>query len=138
MGCRMRNGSGQRHRVRGFTYLGVLFGIALIGIGLAAAGQIWSASLQRQREAQLRWVLEQYRLAIASYYESSPGSVKRYPQSIEDLLADQRFITIRRHLRQPYLNPVTNKNDWVLVRSQDQGIAAIQASSKGAIDAARP
>jgi len=121
----MRNGSVRLHRAKGFTYLGVLFGIALIGIGLAAAGEVWSASSQHQREFQLRWVLEQYRAAIASYYELSPGSTKKYPQSIDDLLTDQRAMTIRRHLRQPYLNPLSDRNDWILVRNQEGGITAV-------------
>jgi type II secretory pathway pseudopilin PulG len=67
----------------GFTRLGVLLAIALIGIGLTAASEVWSTTAKRQRMEQLEWVGQQYVQAIGSYYEASPRG-KAYPRSLED------------------------------------------------------
>lgn len=49
---------------RGFTYLGVLLLVALMGGALAAAGQLWSPASQRDRERDLLWIGNQYALAL--------------------------------------------------------------------------
>lgn len=103
---------------RGFTYLGLMFLIAFIGIGLAAAGMVWKTEVQREKEKELLFVGEQYAMAIGSYYESAPGGLKQYPLSIEDLLRDNRFPDMRRHLRKPYYDPMTGSEEWGLVRQQ--------------------
>jgi type II secretory pathway pseudopilin PulG len=114
----------------GFTYLGVLLAIALIGIGLAAASEVWVASARRQRVEQLEWVGQQYAQAIGSYYESTPGRSKKYPSALQDLLADNRYVTVRRHLRQLYANPLTGGiDDWELLRSVDGGVRGVRAVS---------
>lgn len=112
-------------RQRGFTYLGVLIAIALIGIGLAAASEVWVANARRQRIEQLDWVGQQFVQAIGSYYESTPGRVKVYPRSLQDLLQDNRYVTMRRHLRAVYVNPMTGKSDWTLVLTPDGGIRGV-------------
>ena len=38
---------------RGFTYLGVLFAIAVLGLGLSAASEVWVTTAKRQRMEQL-------------------------------------------------------------------------------------
>src|SRR3954471_5480233 len=92
----------------GFTYMGVLFLLVLMGLGLAGAGQTWSLASQRSRERQLLWVGGQYARAIRSYYDQTPG-VKQYPTSLDDLVVDQRFTEPRHHLRQLYLDPITQQ-----------------------------
>jgi len=111
---------------RGFTYLALLLAIALLGIGLAAASEVWSTVAKRQRMEQLEWVGQQYLQAIGSYYESSPGPVKAYPKTLKELLDDKRFAFARRYLRQEYVNPFSGRPDWVLVRSSDGGIRGIR------------
>ncbi|MCL5061183.1 MAG: type II secretion system GspH family protein, partial [Candidatus Thermoplasmatota archaeon] len=51
----------------GFAYLFALMLIALIGMGLAAAGTLWRTDSRRAREAELLFVGDQYRQAIRSY-----------------------------------------------------------------------
>lgn len=103
---------------RGFTYLGLMFLIAAIGIGLAAAGTVWQTEVRREREKELLFVGNQYAMAIGSYYESTPGGPKQYPVSLEDLLQDNRFPVIRRHLRKLYYDPVTGDEEWGLAKQQ--------------------
>ena len=88
-----------RFTQRGFTYLGMMFLILAIGIGLAKAGTVWQTEVQREKEKELLFIGEQYAMAIASYYESTPSGLKQYPASLKDLLQDNRFPAVRRHLR---------------------------------------
>lgn len=106
-------------RLRGFTYIGLLVVVVLIGIGLAAAGQVWSTTAKRERERDLLFVGGQFRQAIGSYFEASPG-VKQYPRKLEELLQDQRFPVVKRHLRKIYLDPITGSRDWGLVMVGDR------------------
>ena len=115
----------------GFTYLGVLFAIAVLGIGLTAASEVWVTTARRQRLEQLDWVGRQFVQAIGSYYESSPGLVKSYPRSLEDLLEDRRFPMVRRHLRQVYANPLTGAVDWELIMTPDGSIRGVRGAAGG-------
>lgn len=112
-------------RQTGFTYLGVLVALALLGLGLSAASEVWVTTAERQRMEQLEWVGAQYVQAIGSYYEASPGRVKVFPQTLNDLLEDKRFAFTRRHLRQLYVDPFSGRSDWQLVRAPGGGIRGV-------------
>lgn len=107
-----------RAGIGGFTYLGLLLFIAIAGIGLAVVGEVWHTEAQREREKELLFVGEQYAKAIGSYYESTPSGPKQYPASLQDLLLDNRFPDIRRHLRKLYRDPVTGDDKWGLTKDQ--------------------
>lgn len=109
----------------GFTYLAVLFAVAMMGIALAATGVMWSTTQRREKEQELLFVGNEYRRAIASYYQRTPGTVKRFPQNFNDLLIDNRHVSIRRHLRRHYNDPMTNKPEWGIVRAPDGGIMGV-------------
>lgn len=87
---------------RGFTYVGVLLGVALIGVGLIVTATVWSKEAERQRKTEIEWVLTQYERALRSYYNTAPGSVKTLPTSLTELLLDQRHLRVVRHLRKNY------------------------------------
>jgi type II secretory pathway pseudopilin PulG len=116
-------------RQRGFTYLAVLFLVALAGLGLAATGEAWSHARQREKEAELAWIGEQFRQAIGVYYQRTPGAVKRYPQKLEDLLEDKRFLTTQRYLRRIYADPMTGRSDWSPIAAPGGGIMGVKSSS---------
>lgn len=124
----MRSGSPNGAQA-GFTYLMLIFAIAVAGILLATAGQAYGEKQRSAREAQLLRVGEAYLRAIESYYLSSPGSARVYPKKLDDLLQDDRFVTTRRHLRQLYLDPIANTSDWGIVQSPQGGIAGVYSSS---------
>ena len=119
---------------RGFTYLGLLLAIALIGIGLTAASEVWVATARRQKMIELEWIGAQFVQAVGSYYEASPGSVKVYPSSLEELLEDPRYLTVRRHLRRIYANPFTGSTKWEPVRGPGgrlQGVRVLLSAELG-------
>lgn len=112
----------------GYTYVIVLLWVALAGIGLAVTGEVWRTSAQREREDELLFVGEEFRRAITTYYESSPG-VPTFPRSLAALLRDERHVGVRRHLRRVYVDPMTGRAEWGLVRQPDGGIVGVYSLS---------
>jgi type II secretory pathway pseudopilin PulG len=112
-------------RAEGFTYLLILFVVAIMGVGLALVGEVWHTAAMRDKEAELLYVGNQYRKAIERYYLAGPA---RYPRTLEDLLKDDRKPVTERYLRKLYPDPITGK-DWVLVPAPDGGIAGVHSAS---------
>jgi type II secretory pathway pseudopilin PulG len=110
----------------GFTYIGLLFAIAILGITLSTTGVVWSTQIRREKEAELLFVGDQYRIAIGRY-RASGG---QYPQGLGDLLEDRRTPTVRRYLRRLYPDPITGNADWQLVAAPDGGIMGVASSSQ--------
>ena len=115
-----------RRRTNGFTFLGVLFIVAIGGVGLALVGEVWETASLREKEADLLYVGNQYRRAIERYYASG----RQYPRTLQDLLKDPRTPAVQRHLRQLYPDPMTVKGEWVLVKAPDGGIMGVHSSSE--------
>jgi len=113
----------------GFTYVAILVAVAALGWGIAALGESWARIAQREKERELLWVGNQFRHAIGLYYHRSPGGAKRYPERLEDLLADARTLTPQRYLRRIYLDPVTGKREWGVVRAPEGGITGVYSLS---------
>jgi type II secretory pathway pseudopilin PulG len=117
-------------RQAGFTYLTALFLVATLGVMWAAIGTVWEKVSQREKEKELLLVGEQFRNAIGAYYEKSPGSLKKYPETLEDLLQDKRQLGVQRYLRKIYLDPMTRSNKWGLVKSPLGGIMGVYSLSE--------
>ncbi len=120
------------HRLQGFSYIGLLIFIALMGIGLALTGTVWHTTVQREKETELLFAGNQFRAAIARFYEGSPGGVKKFPGSLEDLLEDRRYPTAKRHLRRIYRDPMTDGTEWGLVAAPDGSIMGVFSLSEKA------
>lgn len=122
--------TGKPHkRQGGFTYLTVLFAIAVVGVMLARAGIDWSQANQREKEKELLFTGNQYRRAIALYYQRTPGAVKRYPTKLEDLLTDTRYNPPQHYLRNLYRDPVTNQQRWGIITAPEGGIKGVHSLS---------
>jgi type II secretory pathway pseudopilin PulG len=119
----------RRTQAQGFTYLFVLILLAALAAILAAAGTRWATIDQRSREAGLLHAGAQIRGAIGAYYESSPGTVKRYPPNLEALLRDERYLAIRRYLRKIPGDPMTRQSDWGLASAPDGGVMGVYSRS---------
>lgn len=105
--------------------------VAVVGIGLALAGQAYSEAQRRVREQELLRIGAAFVRAIESYYESSPGTEKVYPMRLEDLLQDNRFAGTKRHLRRIYVDPMTRERTWGIERAPTGGIAGVYSLSDG-------
>ena len=115
----------------GFTYLFVLMLIALIGMGLAAAGSLWHTDVQREREAELLFIGAQYRQAIRSYYERDDVAPPRLPQSVNELLEDNRTAKVVRHLRRAYRDPLTGEELALIQEPDTRGIIGVYSQANG-------
>lgn len=115
---------------RGVALLALLIVVAAMGAALAATGTIWHQVQLRAKERELLYVGLQYRHAIQQYYEKSP-SVKAYPPTLAALLRDERVPAVRRYLRQPYLDPLTNSDHWGTVLAPGGGILGVYSLAPG-------
>jgi type II secretory pathway pseudopilin PulG len=114
----------------GFTYIGILFVVALVGTQLAVAGVIWSFAQDRQKERELLFVGEQFRTAISRYYLNPQGPQKEYPKRLDDLVRDSRYPGTVRHIRKLYADPITGKVRWKLITTPDCSIIGVYSLSE--------
>ena len=122
----------RRAREGGYTYIGLLLLVAIIGVMLATAGVVWRTEMQREREAELLFAGQQFAAAITEFYERSPaGQRPRFPTRLEELLDDPRWPTTKRHLRKLYADPFTGQANWGLVPSPEGGILGVYSQSTG-------
>ena len=129
----MRNGDcpsgNQRARQSGYTLLGLLVLILIIGFFLGEAGAMWSDARQRDREAELLKVGDRIRIAIGRYYNNTPGPVKQFPRTLEALLRDDRFPVPQRYLRTLYIDPITRREGWGILEAPSGGIMGVYSLS---------
>ena len=111
----------RRRHATGFTYVGLLLLLALVGAGLGAMGQRWSSTLQRAREAELDFRGHEIEHAIASYWAASAPEGHALPRSLHDLLEDRRSGELHRHLRRLYTDPFTGQADWQFIVHEPGG-----------------
>jgi type II secretory pathway pseudopilin PulG len=111
----------------GFTYIGILVAIVIMGLVLSVAGRVWWMTERRNREAQLLFAGDQIRMAISAYFANG----HQYPQSLDTLLADDRSPVPKRYLRRLYPDPMTGDTDWQLIRASDgNGIMGVASRSR--------
>jgi type II secretory pathway pseudopilin PulG len=112
----------------GFTYVGLLLAVVLLGLALSAIGTVWRTTAQREREKELLFIGHEFQAAIAGYYESGG---RQFPQELGDLLEDKRWPEPRHFLRRLYADPMTGNTDWTVIRTDSLGITGIASSSTG-------
>ncbi len=118
-------------RQHGFTFIALLAALAVFSAGSLAFSALWSESVRREREVDWLRAGDAYAKAIKSHFDSSPGTVKQYPITLDDLLQDLRFAGVRRHLRRVYPDPLAPGQAWVLIRGHDGGIIGVHSSAPG-------
>ncbi len=128
----MRTGKPLRNGQQGFTYLGIFIFLVVIGIGLAAVGDVWETAIRREKERDLLLAGREIGDAIGRYHAAGVGSGSRYPPSLDALLKDNRVPGIKRHLRSIPFDPMTGKPDWVTVAAPGGGIAGVHSRSDDA------
>jgi len=117
--------TGRRARAAGFTYIGVLVLVAMMGMALALASELWHTAQKREKEQELLFIGNQFRRAIAMYSANGGGNLQR----LEDLLKDPRIPGVRRYLRKIYRDPMTGSTEWGLVKSGGDVITGVYSLS---------
>lgn len=120
----------QRRLAAGFTYLGMLILLAVLGL-VGAAGLKMGTLLQRAAaEEELLEIGAQFSEALRSYAAATPQGQPQQPPSLQDLLKDPRFPNPRRHLRKIFVDPVTGKAEWGILYLGDKvGVLGVYSLS---------
>lgn len=119
----------RQHKQGGFTLVAALATMFLLALASQQVMTLVSQQAQREREAELLRIGAEYVRAIGTYYENSPGTVKVWPPSLDALTEDRRFVTLYRHLRRVYPDPITRSAEWGVVPAADGGIAGVYSQS---------
>lgn len=116
---------------RGFTYLGLIILVAIIGL-VGAAGMKMGALFQHAAaEEELLEIGAQFSEALRSYAAATPPGQKQQPPSLQELLKDPRFPNPRRHLRKIFIDPVTGKAEWGVIYLEDKvGVIGVYSLSQ--------
>lgn len=115
--------------VQGFTFVWALAAIAILSIGLAQIGPLWADQAQRDREAELIRIGTLYAQALENYRKLSPGTLKRYPLTLQALLEDERFLGTKRWMRKLYTDPVRPGQPFGLIRDEEGRISGVFSTS---------
>lgn len=121
----MPHGSGQQ----GHTLVMLLVVLAVFSWGASVTGPMWAEASRRDKEQELIKVGVLYAEAIERYYQSSPGSTKSYPSSLQDLLHDSRFVGTKRYLPRLYGDPVSAGRAWGVIRDANKQIRGVYSLS---------
>lgn len=124
----MRNG----RRQTGFTYVGLLIAVAVIAAGATAALGAGASLQQRDSEAELLAIGQEFRRALQDYADATPVGQPDAPREMAELLRDARQPGVRRHLRRIYPDPLTGKAEWGIVRFPDGRIKGMHSLSRTA------
>jgi type II secretory pathway pseudopilin PulG len=117
----------------GFTFIGLLMVIAIMGVALLAVGEVWHTAQQRDKEQELLFAGNQFRQAIKMYYIHAPAAFKQqpYPMHLEDLLEDNRYNSSNvRYLRKIFPDPISGSTDWGLLTNSTQAIVGVYSKSE--------
>ena len=86
--------------------------------------------MKRENEQSLLFRGHQIQKAIASYYQvTSQDDSRVYPETLEQLVKDNRFLTVKRHLRKIYKDPMTENKNWGLVLDASGHIKGVFSQS---------
>lgn len=122
------NGRQGSYGEAGFTYLGVLFAITVMGLVLSRTGALHRSAAQRAREEELIFRGLEIQRAIGAYHREND----RYPSRLEDLVNDPGLPYTKRYLRRLYADPFTGRADWEIIMSPQTGIMGVRSRAIGA------
>lgn len=116
-------------RQTGFTYLMLLWWVAISSVLLTALSQNWLIDSRREKEADLLFKGGQIKRAIEAYSKVPLAEGKStFPTRLEELLEDSRLPMAQRHLRRLWPDPITG-GPWGLIKGVDGGIRGVYSTS---------
>jgi type II secretory pathway pseudopilin PulG len=118
----------RKHRQSGYVLIGILVFMTLIMIALAAIAPAIGTQIKRDREDELVRRGKQYTRAIQLYYRK----FGRFPASVDQLENTNNI----RFLRRKYVDPITGKDEWRLIRfgqAKPKQLAPWQKGSSGGV-----
>jgi type II secretory pathway pseudopilin PulG len=121
----------RRGRQAGFTYLGLIIFVTIIGLVGAATLKIGALLQRAAAEEELLDIGAAFSAALDSYAAATPQGASPYPPSLKELLKDPRVPGVRRHLRKIFVDPLTGKAEWgvVYLGEGTTGVVAVHSLS---------
>ncbi|MEW7850593.1 type II secretion system protein [Massilia aurea] len=118
-------------RQAGFTYLGLIIFVTIIGMVGAATLKIGALLQRAAAEEELLDIGAAFSAALDSYAAATPQGASPYPPSLKELLKDPRVPGVRRHLRKIFVDPLTGKAEWgvVYLGEGSTGVVAVHSLS---------
>ena len=117
----------------GFTYLGLIILVSVIGMVGAATLKIGALMQRAQAEEELLDIGAAFSAALQSYAQATPKGQPLQPPSLQELLKDPRTPALRRHLRKIFVDPVTGSTEWGIAYQADKvglGVVAVYSRSQ--------
>ena len=114
------------HRLRASLIVAVIAAVAfalLLGTGL-------ETYLNQKR--RLVTAGQEIVTALAAYRAASPGSAKELPRDLSELLHDPRMLADKGYLATLPVDPVTQKQEWGVIKNQAEQIIGVHSLSTGA------
>jgi type II secretory pathway pseudopilin PulG len=102
-------------RTAGFTYVGLIVLVTIIGLVGAATLKADALLRRAAAEEELLEIGAAFSAALTSYAEATPRGQPQQPPTLDELLKDPRFPGTRRHLRKIFVDPITGKAEWGIV-----------------------
>jgi len=116
---------------RGFTYLGLMIVLAIIGVAAAGTLQMGAVLQRHAAEEELLAIGLDFHEALKSYAHANVGAGGAAPHSLQDLVRDPRSPNPKRHLRRIPADPLTGQVSWGINLGPDgQSIVGIHSLSK--------
>jgi type II secretory pathway pseudopilin PulG len=128
----MRSGKTPR-REGGFTYLGLIILVTVIGLVGAATLKVDALLRRAAAERELLEIGAAFGEALRTYAEATPKGQPTQPPSLRELLKDPRVPGVRRHLRKIFVDPMTGKAEWGIVWANPgdkRGVLAVYSLSQ--------
>jgi len=124
--------TGKPRRVAGFTYVGLVVTVAIIGLVAACSVRLGALLQRRAAEQELLDMGAQFADALQSYADATPAGQNTQPNTLEDLVRDPRFPQPRRHLRRVFVDPLTGRAEWGLLQLDTvPGIVGVYSLAPG-------
>jgi type II secretory pathway pseudopilin PulG len=124
--------TGKHRRAAGFTYVGLVVTVAIIGLVAVCSVRLGALLQRRAAEQQLLEIGAEFADALQSYADATPPGKRAQPDTLEELVRDPRFPTPRRHLRRIYLDPLTGRAEWGLLQLDTApGIVGVYSLAPG-------
>lgn len=118
-------------RQAGFTYLGLIILVTVIGLVGAATLKVESLLRRAAAEEELLAVGAAFGAALESYAAATPQGQPLQPPSLNELLKDPRTPGLRRHLRKIFVDPMTGGTEWGIVWLGDHlGVLGVYSLSQ--------
>jgi type II secretory pathway pseudopilin PulG len=119
------------NRQGGFTYLGLIILVTVIGLVGAATLKVESLLQRAAAEEELLAVGAAFSAALESYAAATPQGQPLQPPSLKELLRDPRTPGLRRHLRKMFVDPMTGGTEWGIVWLGDHvGVLGVYSLSQ--------